>query len=40
MTSLFLAEDVLQEKSRLDGCYVMNTNLPNEVADMETVHNI
>ena len=37
--SLILAEDVLQEKTRLDGCYVIKTDLPKEVADMETVHN-
>jgi len=37
--SLCLAEDALQEKTRLDGCYVIKTDLPKEAADKETVHN-
>jgi len=37
--SLCLAEDALQEKARLDGCYVIKTDLPKEAADKETVHN-
>jgi hypothetical protein len=37
--SLCLAEDALQEKTRLDGCYVIKTDLPKEAAGMETVHN-
>ena len=37
--SLYLAEDALQEKTRLDGCYVIKTDLPKEAADRETVHN-
>lgn len=36
--SLCLAEDALQEKARLDGCYVIKTDLPKEAADKETVH--
>jgi transposase len=36
--SLSLAKDALQEKSRLDGCYVIKTNLPEEAANKETVH--
>lgn len=31
-------EEEINEISKLDGCYVMKTNLPKDIADMETVH--
>jgi transposase len=31
-------EDALQEASRLDGCYVIKTDLPKEVADKQIIH--
>ena len=33
-----VSEQEINELSRLDGCYVMKTNLPQEIADTETVH--
>ena len=36
--SLSLEEEALREKSRLDGCYVIKTDLPKEASDTETVH--
>ena len=35
---LSVAEEILQEKIRLDGCYVIKTDLTKEAADTETVH--
>lgn len=35
---LEIDEDALAERSRLDGCYVLRTDLPSEVADTQTVH--
>ena len=35
---LKIDETVLEEKSKLDGCYVMKTDLPKEVADKELIH--
>lgn len=32
------SSEALREKSRLDGCYVLKTNLPSERADMKCVH--
>lgn len=37
--SLFVDEDNIREESELDGCYVIKTDLPNESASKETVHN-
>jgi transposase len=31
-------EEALREESKLDGCYVIKTDLPKSVADMQTVH--
>jgi transposase len=31
-------EEEINELSKLDGCYVMKTDLPKEIADMETIH--
>ena len=36
--SLEVDEERLTEIARLDGCYVLKTNLPAEVADKELVH--
>lgn len=36
--SLKTDEDALREISRLDGCYVLKTDLPQTAADKETVH--
>jgi len=36
--SLTIDTAELTEAGRLDGCYVMKTNLPKEVADKETIH--
>ena len=35
---LSVAEEILEEKVRLDGCYVIKTDLTKEAADTETVH--
>ena len=35
---LSVAEEILEEKVRLDGCYVIKTGLTKEAADTETVH--
>ena len=32
------SEEEINELSRMDGCYVMKTDLPKEIADKETVH--
>lgn len=32
------SKEEINEQSKLDGCYVMKTNLPKEIADMQTVH--
>lgn len=36
---IHIDEIELEEKSKLDGCYVIRTNLPKKVADKELVHN-
>lgn len=33
-----VSEEEINELSRLDGCYVMKTDLPKEIADTQTVH--
>jgi hypothetical protein len=35
---LRLNEEALQEVSRLDGCYVIKSDLPKDVASKETIH--
>lgn len=36
--SLVVDNNALEEETRLDGCYVIKSNLPEEVADKERVH--
>lgn len=36
--TLVTSEDALAEESKLDGCYIIKTDLQKEVADMQTVH--
>jgi hypothetical protein len=36
--SLSIDEEALAEATRLDGCYVLKTDLPPEVVDKETIH--
>lgn len=36
--NLYVNEDALKEESRLDGCYVIKTDLPASAASKETIH--
>lgn len=36
--SLTADQEVLAETEKLDGCYVLKTDLPNKVADKQTIH--
>lgn len=37
-TELVIDEEELKEASKLDGCYVLKTDLQKEIADTETIH--
>ena len=36
--SLKISQEVLQEKSMLDGCYVIKTDVPRSIADKQIIH--
>jgi transposase len=38
MLTLVISEEALDEASKLDGCYVIKTDLDKEIADMQTIH--